>query len=605
VNVFVLGRSKSGPLDDGTAKAALADLADRLPYLAEAEVRLWHSADGSAMAAHLAHGPDRLGGVRYAAFEPDRMALFAGRPLQWVAEDSCHGRDPLDPRHFLRPPEQWVEGLDGRCAIARWDPVDEALEVYTDPQGCYPVFWAAIGDAWWLSNSPRVLARMKPAGELRRSALAALIGCDHSLDGESWWQGVERIPRGAVWRLRSGGRRETAERLPVSEMASLFGAGFEADLATRLITTAVAACADWPGRRNVLPLTAGRDSRTVLAAALRAGVELSTMTVALPWSPGWPETEDVRRGRELSYRAGLSHELAAIGPRASVFEDPAASARTLAVVAPLPVSQYDLMTLPPTLPSGPLDVVHMGLGGEFARARFGTGTGLDANGLAEHLTNIVMPEPPQPIVSPEGREVIARTVRAEVDEYLGQGVAPADVPDVFYLNNHMAPWGGGVQGAHEYVQDSVSAMWSWRLLAQEWGLPAEIRRRNIFQLHVLQRLSADLMRVPFQGDPWPRSARPRRERYGHIAGVLLDELRLRAPSRRPEWDGRSPIDLFASYLAHVREHVAAHPRHQVWDVLDRRRVERLLRRPAGLWDRRSRSYAWRLGTVFMSDIQAP
>jgi hypothetical protein len=274
-------------------------------------------------------------------------------------------------------------------------------------------------------------------------------------------------------------------------------------------------------------------------------------------------------------------------------------------VAPIPCSQYDAMTLPTELPEGPLDVVHMGLGGEFARARFGLGIGLDADGLTAYLTGIVMPRPPQPILSADGRDLVAQTVRGQVEQYLASGVAHADVPDVFYLNNHMAPWGGGVQGAHEYVQDTVSALWSWRLLGHEWGLPAPMRPRNVFQLRVLEQLSPDLMRVPFQGNPWPRSARPRLERARHIAGVLASEVRLRVPSRRPEWEARRPTDLFAGVLATVRDHVSSQPQHPAWDVLDRRRVERLLRRPAGLWDRRSRTYVWRLGTVFMSDLEAP
>ena len=604
MNLFLVGYSASAPVAGEAASGVLADLAKRVPFLPDPEVRLWRSASGRAVAACVTHPADRVGGARYFCFETDRMALFAGRPVQWTGDVDCDGRRTVDAGHYLQPPREWLEGLDGRCAVARWNGEEEALEIYTDPQGCYPVFWTEVATTRWISNSAKLLSTLKGTRELRRSALAALLGCDHSLDGEAWWDGVHRVPRGAVWRLDRSGGIDRRERLPFSEMAELFGSGFEPDAAASLITAAVAACADWPGRPSVIPVTAGRDSRTILAAALRAGLQFEAMTVALPWSSGWPETEDVRGGRAVCQRVGVFHERNAIGPRTSVFEDPAANARTLALVAPLPICQYDAMTLPPRLPAGALDVVHMGLGGEFARARFGLGTGLDRAGLVRHLTDIVMPHPPEPLLSADGRQLVVETVRAQVDQYLDAGVAASDVPDLFYLNNHMAPWGGGVQGAHEYVQDTVSAMWAWHLLGQEWGLPAHLRPRNLFQLRVLPLLSAELLKEPFQGNPWPPSARPRLDRMRHIGGVLAEEVRLRRRPRRPEWDGSSPIELFARHLDHVREHVAAQPGHQAWDVLDRHRVERQLRRPAALWDRRSRTYAWRLGTVFMGDLDS-
>jgi hypothetical protein len=604
LNLFLVGRSRSGPIEPEPARGTIRDLAARLPFPPEVQVRLWSSPDGSALAACVSHDPEQLGGVRYAHFDDDRMALFAGRPIQWVDETACDGRVPLDPRHYLRPPDQWVDGLDGRCAVARWDHGDGALEIYTDPQGCYPVFWTEVGPVRWASNSAKLLSTLGGNRGLRRSALAALLGCDHSLDGEAWWEGVHRVPRGAVWRLDRDGRIQTRERLPFSAMAQLFGSGFEPGAAAGLITAAVAALGDWPGRPSVIPVTAGRDSRTILAAARRAGLPVRATTVGLPWASGWPETEDVRRGRAVCRRVGVEHERITVGPRASVFEDPAGNARTVALVAPVPVCQYDAMTLPPDVPPGLLEIVHMGLGGEFARTRFGLGDGLDRDGLVRHLTDIAMPRPPEPLLSADGRRLVSDTVRAHVDEYLAAGVRPVDLPDVFYLNNHMAPWGGGVQGAHEYVQDTVSAMWAWRLLGQEWGLPAQGRERNLFQLRVLPILSPELMREPFQGNPWPDSARPRVVRMRHVAGVLAEELRLRRRSHSPDWEGRGPMDLFAQHLEQVREHVAGHPHHPAWDVLDRRRVERRLRRPAALWDRRSRAYAWRLGTVFMGDLES-
>jgi hypothetical protein len=602
VNVFVLGCSRSDRADAGAARSALADLAARVPFFPEPYIEIWTSTTGDVTAGSLAHHPDRLGGVRYTCFQPDRMALFAGRPFRWTDEFEADGRAVLEPELYLRPAREWLEGLEGRCAVARWDDAGRVLELYTDLMGSYPVFWTEIAGTKWISNSAELLRSLKGTRELRRSALAALLGCDHSLDGEAWWEGIHRLPRAAICRFHSTGRMESSERLPLEEIANFFGRGFEPAAAAQLVTAGVAACADWPGRPSIVPLTAGRDSRIILAAALRAGIDFEAMTVAFPWSPGWPETQDVRVARSLCAELGVVHRHAPLGPEAAVFRSPALNARTLARVTPVPVCQYDAMTLPSKLPDGPLELLHMGLGGELARAYFGLGDGLDADGLVEHLAHILMPRWPSTLLSTQGRELVLETVRAHVDKYLDAGVAAADVPDVFYLNNRMASWAGGVQGTHDYVQDTVSALWALPLLRHEYGLPARIRPRQVFVRDVLQELSPALVRHAFQGNPWRAWTTPRLERLMHAGRVLSEEAKLRRKIREPSWRGRSPLDLFARHLELLREYVAGYPIHPAWDALDRHGVKRLLRRPTALWDRRSRAYAWRLGTVFMGEL---
>jgi hypothetical protein len=51
-------------------------------------------------------------------------------------------------------------------------------------------------------------------------------------------------------------------------------------------------------------------------------------------------------------------------------------------------------------------------------------------------------------------------------------------------------------------------------------------------------------------------------------------------------------------LPEIRDAVLSQPGHDAWQVLDRDRVEALVRSPAAALDTMSRYYAWRLATVF-------
>jgi hypothetical protein len=597
MNIFLLGCSTGEPIDLAPAYAALHELRMSAPILRQCERERWVSPRGNVAAAVLVHPATRIGPIRYTAFRLDEMAMFAGRPFRWTDDVNADGRSVLDPEFYLAPPTQWEEQLDGRCVVVRWRKDADVVDVYTDLMGSYPVFWAHVGRERWISNSASLLCFLRGSWTARPSSIAQVIGCDHSLDGESWWEGIHRLPRAALCRFHRQDI-EIRERFPFSEIATLFGHGFDGRRAAQSIVAAVRACADWPERPSVLPITAGRDSRIIFAAAIQAGIDFRAMSVALPFSPPWPDPEDVRVGREISRIYRVQHAANCITPDVPILADPVATSKMLKFLAPLPVSDYDLMTIPSSLPEGPLEILHMGLGGEFARARFGLGEGLDEAALVNHLTRIVMPTAARALLSQDGARVVTDAVASDVRAYLDSGIAETDVPDVFYLNNHMAPWGGAVQSAHDCVQDTTSAMWAARMLREHYGAHANSRQQHVFLREVLTQLMPSLLDYPFQGDPFGAHRRPRRERLKHLSGVFADELRLRRPISDPAWRKRSPIDVFNTYLGHVREQVHSNSTHPAWQVLNRPNVLRLMARPAALYDRRSRTFAWRLGTVF-------
>lgn len=541
------------------AEAGVRALLERLPFFAGRPVESWRAPSGAVVAAWVRHDPEQVGGVAYARADGERLALFAGRPIRWTGEREADGRGTIDPGGYLQAARG--DELDGRYVVVRCDDARGELDVLTDPVGAYPLYETEAGVARWISNSAELLRELRATSELEPSVLASVLGGGWSLGGDPVWSGVRRVGAGFA-----------AERI-----APLVGAGFDAERAAALLTAALRALADWPGRPNFVPVTAGRDSRLVLAAALSAGVDFTATT------GGTDDAPDVRAGRRLAELAGVAHELIAGDPHGSVWSDWRRAAGVLALTESGTATLADAEGFPLGARDGPLPIWHSGQGGEIARAYYGSGEGQDAGGLTELLARSFLGRRPgrEDVLSDEGRALVRDQIGAWVGEQLAAGIAPVDVPDMFYLQRRMGTWAGPTHGAVELIRDTTSPLWSARLLPDLLGLPAADRARQLFHARVLERLAPQLVDVPF-------------ERPAGVPRKLAGELRRRASRlrRRPSADSFGPI------LAEVREAVLAQPGHAAWAVLDRARVESLLASDAAALDTMSRYYAWRLATVF-------
>ena len=614
----MIGYSSAGRVQVAPGEAALQSLLDRLPELGLGEVSTWRAPSGCIAAAWSAHPSHRLGGVSYVHRESERFALFAGRPIRWTGETTADGRGPLDPRFWLRAASTGgADELDGRFIAAAYEDESRRLELRTDPVGAYPVFAAELDGVTWISNNAEALRTLVGGNRMRHRVLASLIGGGWSLDGDPLWEGVVRLESG-VHVFSVDQAIHHASPPAVADVASLVGSSFGAAASVTLLCAATRALADWPGRPSIVPITAGRDSRLVLAAALAEELDFEAGT------QGYPGMPDYDVGRNVCARAGVAHRAFPGDHYGDAFSAPLrtasftelASAGTVSLADGIRAACDADIALFPAGPGvfplgpreGPLPLVHTGQGGELARTFYGVGgEGADGDVLADRLYRLFTASRPwrRELLSWPGREAVREDLRGWVGQRLDSGCSPAAIPDLFYLEKRMGTWAGATQGCVEYVQDSTSPLWSVRLLPHLLGLPAAERAGGHFHRLLLDALAPSLAEEPLDGGrPWAPTPQPGWRRRLRPAEVLARKARGELARRgaplnsRRGGSGASGHPL-AAVLAMVRERALDQDDHPAWAVLDRPRVERLLNRDPRTLDGTRCQHVWRLATVFL------
>jgi hypothetical protein len=328
-----------------------------------------------------------VGGVSYAAAERERLALWSGRPVIWDDHGGGDGRSSLDASRYLGPSAGWASALDGRCTVVRCDDRRAEVEVFSDSMGAYPVYAAEAGEATWISNNAELLRSLTGQGTLDPGVLAALLGGGWSLSGDPVWQGVRRLPRAGVHRF-AGGRRQTRALLTVAEIVGMAGQPLDVQSAASDLVANVSALADWPGRPNIVPATAGRDSRLVIAAALAAGIDFHSAT------GGAPDDPDVVIGHLVAQAAGVRHERLGADPHGSVMTDWRRAAELVALQSSGTASLADAAGFPHGPHDGPLPLWHSGQGGEIARGYYARARGRSRAALAGSLYRVFVSRRP-------------------------------------------------------------------------------------------------------------------------------------------------------------------------------------------------------------------
>jgi hypothetical protein len=201
-------------------------------------------------------------------------------------------------------------GLPGHYAAILWEPRLARLSIMNDVLGLYPLLFAAAPGAllfgtstWLFERAGGFRRRLDPRGALD------VLRCEHLLDDHTLVEGVRLLAPGSILEVRRGAAPQTRQVVDVfrdrapepralDDAADALGAAY--DGAFRRI----AAVAE----DIVVPLTGGKDSRTVLFELLRA--DPSTRARLDAFTIGAAEHWDARIARRIARLAGVPWRLA-------------------------------------------------------------------------------------------------------------------------------------------------------------------------------------------------------------------------------------------------------------------------------------------------------
>lgn len=206
---------------------------------------------------------------------------LSGRPV--AAESIAHD---LATRNRLP-----VTTLDGNFAIVAH--CDNEIHVATDPVASFPILVSAdlVTDDW---------ARM-PGGPLDDRAVSECINTSHLVGTMTLQQAVEQVPGGSYW---IGDRRERYWRFEPRTWGAKAGHD-------DLVTALRAAIAAYTGKRVLLPLSGGWDSRLLFALLLEAGIDFDTYSIGGDLAAG----TDAGIARHISQQYGKSFHRVGTGAR--------------------------------------------------------------------------------------------------------------------------------------------------------------------------------------------------------------------------------------------------------------------------------------------------
>ena len=551
MQLFAVASGWAG-VDEERVVAALRAAAAGFPELDDATLQSGASADGALAFAVVAHSPARAGPRRYFARAGDRVVLFDGAPL------------PVHDASILL--ERWGDlSLEGVFSAVRLDLAAGTVEPLLDAFGMAKVFRARRGDGFVLSNSVEVVRLLSGASDLDPVGVASMLGMGWAAGGRTLLDGIELL-EGPVT-PRSVTPRRTRSDKTARDVADSF-------LATARVGAALPPL--------TCGLTAGRDTRVVLAVALAAGLDVDYYT------SGHEDDADVVIARELARTFGLRHELVTpVVPADWAGATSAFSTQTDGLASFGIVSDW----VEHQGRSGPIGLKLWGPGGEIGRAG-NIGLSIPFGATTPGLRSSVEVQRRilhRKVVDFGGlytREATA-TARGYLDRFIAErleeGWRPRELSEAYYGFERVRYWASAGVRRASVASDLWSPFVSRDFIEYCWSLTPQERTVEAPHWRILSELDPRLRDHRFEY-PW-RPQRPRRAApmVGRdVARVALRKVLQRGPGAAPA--AAMPFDLewIEAGVEPFRELVEGLPSAPIWEFVDRDRLQALLAGPPAL-----------------------
>jgi asparagine synthetase B (glutamine-hydrolysing) len=195
-------------------------------------------------------------------------------------------------------------GLNGGHSIAVWDSETQTLSVISDRHGLRPLYYWSFDGGFLFASELKALA-WHP--EFNRTicdqGVADLMTSGYLFEDRTLFRDIKRLEPATVLSYQQGRvtKRQYWDYQFSETEDGISDEEAYIDEYARLLQQAVMRRV---GPGMCVPSTGGLDSRTILGMLDKTSASGTAKTVSL----GWPQTHDVRFGREIAEAVGLAHE---------------------------------------------------------------------------------------------------------------------------------------------------------------------------------------------------------------------------------------------------------------------------------------------------------
>lgn len=394
--------------------------------------------------------------------------------------------------HMLdRPCVKLPADVMGEYAIARLH-TDGIVEAFGDPAGLHQLFH---GDAAIVSNRAGLAALVAGKDQPETNACLWLGAIGYRVGTASSWAGIRQVPQGARLMASAAGSRIDLPA-PATPDQRGFAHGGSALLAQGLEQAKAAILLAAGDGTLDLPITGGKDSRVVLAIALAAGLHerLSLFT------RGYAGHPDVVVGALIADRIGAPHRreppLGSDIPADLLPADFMRLLKTIAWQSDGGMGGWDnisahnsgretlvsghlgevLKAYAKRMPEGPLDPIAM--------------------------VRLQAPFDPLDVLRPPARERLAAQLADGMAAARVAGAAEDDLPDLFYWQNRVPNWLGGIRGIKSFERQPILPVGVPALMALAFRMSAAERKAELAHFKLIEAGAPELIDLPFAHQNW-------------------------------------------------------------------------------------------------------
>lgn len=228
-----------------------------------------------------------------------------------VIKGAAFTRDPSEPHltpaalfaGLLAHRDEWLRRLQGSFALALWDADRRELLLLNDQVSTSNLYFGAV-DGDYLATTAIMPAAVTFGIAPDPGSVREHLARGGLLSPSVFFAGIERVKIGQHIRLNAAGVwRRATHWYPFQDTTVYrsFNAAVEAYAAALLPAVAQSAAAAQQQRRTLIDLTGGYDTRMMVAAALRAGLDFDVITN--------PPQRDITAARRVARTMGLCHHI--------------------------------------------------------------------------------------------------------------------------------------------------------------------------------------------------------------------------------------------------------------------------------------------------------